>query len=93
MGLTRAFQYAGALSVVASMWDVSDESTPEFMKRFHEGLKAGKTKAEALRDAQKGFIASGIQRPPAREGVIGQTNFDASHPYYWAAFELTGDWK
>jgi CHAT domain-containing protein len=52
VGLTRAFQYAGAHSIVASLWSVADESTPELMKRFYGYLKAGRTKDEALRAAQ-----------------------------------------
>ncbi len=49
IGLTRAFQYAGARSVLASLWKVEDKATAELMKRFYTYLKAGKTKDEALR--------------------------------------------
>jgi CHAT domain-containing protein len=56
VGLTRAFQYAGARSIVASLWSVADESTPELMKRFYSYLKAGRTKDEALRSAQIDLI-------------------------------------
>jgi CHAT domain-containing protein len=77
IGLTRAFQYAGARSVLASLWKVEDESTAELMKRFYRYLKAGKTKDEALRLAQIDLIRS--------------PNY--SQPRDWAAFELMGDWK
>jgi CHAT domain-containing protein len=77
IGLTRAFQYAGARSVLASLWKVEDQSTAELMKRFYSRLKAGQTKDKALRLAQIDLIRS--------------TNF--SQPRDWAAFELFGDWK
>ena len=77
IGLTRAFQYAGARSVLASLWKVEDESTAELMKRFYGYLKAGKTKDEALRLAQLDLIQS--------------PNYSA--PQDWAAFQLNGDWK
>lgn len=77
IGLTRAFQYAGARSVLASLWSVSDVSTADLMKRFYGYLRAGKAKDEALQGAQVAMI-----RSP-----------EFSHPYYWAAFQLVGDWK
>lgn len=76
VGLTRAFQYAGARSVLASLWSVSDISTARLMKRFYGYLRAGKSKDEALRAAQIDQIESG-----------------SPHPFHWAAFQLTGDWK
>jgi len=58
IGLTRAFQYAGARTVLASLWKVDDASTAELMKRFYGYLKAGRTKDEALRLAQIELIRS-----------------------------------
>jgi CHAT domain-containing protein len=40
VGLTRAFQYAGARTVLASLWSVGDESTAELMARFYDRLQA-----------------------------------------------------
>lgn len=51
VGLTRGFLYAGASSVVASLWQVDDEATSQLMVRFYSEL-AGKSKADALRAAQ-----------------------------------------
>ncbi|HOK07329.1 MAG TPA: CHAT domain-containing protein [Syntrophales bacterium] len=51
LGLTRGFLYAGAHSVIASLWPVDDEATAEFMKAFYTSLKK-KDKAEALKEAQ-----------------------------------------
>lgn len=77
LGLTRAFQYAGARSVLASLWSVADDSTADLMKRFYGHLRQGRSKDEALRAAQIELIRSK----------------DFSHPYHWAAFQLTGDWQ
>jgi CHAT domain-containing protein/Tfp pilus assembly protein PilF len=77
IGLTRAFQYAGARSVLASLWKVEDKATGELMKRFYTYLKSGLTKDEALRHAQIDMIHSA----------------DFSQPKDWAAFQLNGDWK
>jgi len=52
LGLTRAFQYAGARSVLASLWSVSDEATALLMGRFYRGLRQGEAKDAALRNAQ-----------------------------------------
>lgn len=77
LGLTRAFHYAGARSVLASLWSIGDVSTGELMKRFYGYLQAGKSKAEALRDAQL--------------DLLHRSRY--THPFHWAAFELVGDWR
>jgi CHAT domain-containing protein len=51
-GLMRGFLYAGAPSVVASLWAVSDRSTAEFMREMYSQIRAGATKRAALRHAQ-----------------------------------------
>ena len=73
LGLQRAFQVAGARTVVASLWSVDDAATGQLMVRFYQGLKEGRRKDEALRDA----MLAVKQPKPA--------------PYYWAAFQLSGD--
>jgi CHAT domain-containing protein len=55
VGLTRAFIYAGAPSVVASLWKVDDASTAYLMSSFYKNLRT-KTEAEALREAQLEMI-------------------------------------
>jgi CHAT domain-containing protein len=52
IGLTRAFVFAGAPTVVASLWSVDDEATALLMERFYTHLREGMSKAEALRQAQ-----------------------------------------
>ena len=90
IGLTRAFQYAGARSVVASLWSVADQVTAELMARFHRHRAAGLAKDEALRAAQVELIREPI-RLTATDGQIRE--MDASAPFFWAAFQLFGDWR
>jgi CHAT domain-containing protein len=59
LGLTRAFQFAGARSVLASLWDTGDRSTLQIMTRFYALVKAGVSKDEALRRAQVEAIRRG----------------------------------
>lgn len=86
VGLTRAFEYAGARSVLSTLWRIDDRSTARWMERFYAHLKAGLSKDEALRRAQVDFIR-GVAPSSAAEGGA------ASAPFFWAAFQLDGDWR
>jgi CHAT domain-containing protein len=63
LGLTRAFQYAGARTVLASLWSVNDESTAFLMDRFYRGLRRGLSKDSALRAAQVEMIRGTRSHP------------------------------
>lgn len=52
VGLNRAFIYAGASTVIASLWRVDDRATSLLMRSFYTHLKRGMGKAQALRMAQ-----------------------------------------
>ncbi len=78
IGLARAFMYAGAPRVVASLWPVDDLATAELMKRFYRGMLVGKlAPAAALHAAQRELAATRRWRSP----------------YFWAPFVLQGDWR
>ncbi len=61
--LSRAFMYSGSRSVVASLWEVADESTAILMESFYRYLFEGKAKAEALRLAKIDLRAQGFNDP------------------------------
>lgn len=63
MGLGRAFQYAGAKSVLVSLWSVAEESTTMLVEKFFQYLKEGKTKREAVRLARADVRRSGYEHP------------------------------
>ncbi len=77
MSLTRAFAFAGAKSLVYSLWDVNDASTRKIMDRFYQELKSGAQKDVALRTSKLAYL----------ESAIGRTQ----HPAYWAGFVAMGD--
>ncbi|MGI8997186.1 MAG: CHAT domain-containing protein, partial [Pyrinomonadaceae bacterium] len=78
IGLTRGFMYAGSPRVVASLWKVDDVATAELMKRFYQKMLRDHLRpAAALRAAQVE-----MWRQPRWQS-----------PYYWAAFQLQGEWK
>jgi CHAT domain-containing protein/Tfp pilus assembly protein PilF len=78
IGLTRGFLYAGARSVVASLWKVDDLATAELMRLFYSGmLKDNLRPAAALRAAQ---------RELAREPRWAS-------PFFWSGFVLQGEWR
>ena len=90
VGLTRAFQYAGAHSVAASLWSVPDTTTGELMVRLYRHLRDGEPKDQALRHAQIELIRHQILIAD-KSGVDAPV--DASAPYHWAGFEIFGDWQ
>jgi CHAT domain-containing protein/Tfp pilus assembly protein PilF len=74
VGLTRAFLSAGGQNVLASLWAVNDQSSRDLMVRFYRHLMAS-SGAEALAKAQQELRRSDVRY---------------SHPYYWAAFVMSG---
>jgi CHAT domain-containing protein/Tfp pilus assembly protein PilF len=75
VGLSRAFFYAGVPSLVVSLWNVVDGSTPDLMLDFYKNLDHLQDKAKALQTAKLSMIAKG----------------NYAHPSYWAPFILLGE--
>jgi CHAT domain-containing protein len=78
-GLQRGVQVAGARSVLTSLWPVDDPATSEWMQRYYGYLAQGRGRNEALADVQTDFR--------------NHPNPYLRHPYYWAGWQLVGDWR
>ena len=72
ISLARAFAYAGAKSIVTSLWSVSDAKTKDLMVDFYKNLRKGLRKDEALRQAKLDFLK--------------RNKSENAHPFYWAGF-------
>jgi CHAT domain-containing protein/Tfp pilus assembly protein PilF len=104
LGFGYQLQLAQAKAAIASLWEVNDEGTQVLMNAFYEALKQGKTKTEALREAQEALING---KKTAGTATLPKALIDAtpnpstramnraapsfSHPYYWAPFILIGN--
>ncbi len=77
-GLAQAFLVAGVPTVIASLWDIDDESAATLMEKFHAAHRAkGLAFGQALRQAQISFLRTASPR--------------LRHPFFWASFIVTGD--
>jgi len=73
-GINRAFFYAGASSILMSLWAVNDQASCQLMERFYVHLRSSESIMNALRKAKLELIESD----------------PLSHPYYWAGFIASG---
>ncbi|MDY6783290.1 MAG: CHAT domain-containing tetratricopeptide repeat protein [Cyanobacteriota bacterium] len=76
-GLRRALVIAGAQSQAIGLWNVSDEGTKVLMVQYYRRLLGGEGRSEALRQVQLEMLRGGSYQ----------------HPYYWAAFIPSGEWR
>ncbi len=101
-GLAALLRQRGAASVMSTLWPVADASTAALMKGFYTA-RAASGKATSLRQAQldmlQGRIGSstegtsrGVIRP-GREAWVADPDRPWAHPFYWAPFVLTGEWR
>ena len=77
IGLPRGFLFAGARSVIASLWKVNDAATATLMSRLYARIRRGESPGSALRGAQLEMAQ----------------DEQWSKPYYWAGFVLQGDYR
>lgn len=90
LGLTRAFMYAGARSIVATLWDVADEPTTQLVSNFYKNIGRGQDKAQALRAAQLSVLRqlrAGKVKVATRRGPVTLPD----NPVFWASFILIGE--
>jgi len=76
MHMGRGFQYAGAKSVLMSLWSVAEDSTTCLTERFFVHLKEGKDARTSLRQARK---------------ELRTKNAAYNHPFYWGGFILMAE--
>ncbi len=76
ISLARGFFYAGARSLLTTLWAIDDRSSAQLMDHFYTFLAKGKPKDEALRMAQLNALSS--------------SSHQKAHPRYWAAYILIG---
>ncbi len=77
VSLARGFSYAGANSLVTTLWRISDRESATLMKSYYRELKEGLSKDEALRRAKLEYL--------------DQASGNRAHPFFWAAFVTIGD--
>lgn len=82
LGLRRAFQVAGARTVITSLWPVEDEEVRHWMTHLYRNrFSRGAATAAAVRNAN----VSVLQSRRARK--------QSTHPFHWASFVAVGDWR
>ena len=91
--LARAFMYAGARTVVASLWQVSDWAAADTFESFYRAvLGEDRSPADALREAKlairRGETHRGVQ--VAGSGDTPAMARQTGHPYFWAPFVCIG---
>ncbi len=77
ISLARAFAYAGAKSIVTTLWTVDDSASKDLTKEFYLQLKKGKTKDAALQ--------------AAKLKLVNGKDAKRQHPFFWAGFIGVGD--
>jgi CHAT domain-containing protein len=81
-GLRRAFEIAGARTLIMSLWPVEDQAAREWMGRLYEArLNGHASTVDAVRQASLEMLK---ERRSRRE---------STHPFYWGAFVAAGDWR
>jgi CHAT domain-containing protein len=81
-GLRRAFRIAGAKKLITSLWAVEDEATRKWMKAFYRAnFSKGLGTAESVRVASLEVLRERRKKNKS------------THPFYWAGFVASGDWK
>lgn len=80
ISLARGFTYAGAKSIITSMWSVKDETTKDLMILFYQNLQQGMTKDAALCQAKLQYI-----------NELAPQEQKMAHPFYWSGFIGIGD--
>ncbi|WP_299890486.1 CHAT domain-containing protein [uncultured Lacinutrix sp.] len=77
MSLSRGFFYSGTKSIIASQWNVNEQSNNKILQAFYKNIKLGQTKSNALHNAKLDYLKN--------------HQLELSSPYYWASLTLMGN--
>ncbi len=107
LGFAGLALQAGVKSALASLWYVSDVGTLALMTEFYRQLQTAPEatlKAEALRRSQLQLLRGEVKiqddslyLPGQAKGIAlgpdlsGTDTVNLSHPFYWAAFTMSGN--
>jgi CHAT domain-containing protein len=98
-GLRRALVLAGSETQIMSLWKVSDDATRALMVAYYKRLQVGEGRVAALRAVQLEMLR-GQLKVGVTVGKRGTTDTGEKvvtknyrHPYYWAAFIPSGNWR
>ncbi|MBD2296271.1 CHAT domain-containing protein [Anabaena sphaerica FACHB-251] len=105
LGFSGLAVQAGVKSVLGSLWYVSDQGTLALMTKFYDQLKINSLRSESLRQAQLAMLKGqvrvtdkelylspekSIALPPE---LVNLGKINLTHPYYWSAFTMIGNWN
>jgi CHAT domain-containing protein len=77
ISLARAFIFAGAKSILSTLWSVNDKSTGELMNQYYRNLSSKMPKDLALQKAKINYLSN--------------HDHTAAHPFFWSGFIMIGD--
>ncbi|CAN5179110.1 CHAT domain-containing protein [soil metagenome] len=75
--MAHGFSYAGAKSILMTLWKVNDQTTASLVQKFYQNLKNEEPLNNALKNAQKEYLQNADEY--------------SAHPVYWAGFSLWGN--
>lgn len=106
LGFTGLAIQSGVKSALGSLWYVSDEGTLGLMTGFYQNLKTAPIKSAALRQAQVAMLSGQVRVTDEAQLVLAdgtqialpdifaeRGTVDFTHPYYWSAFTMVGNWN
>lgn len=106
LGFTGLAIQSGVKSALGSLWFVSDEGTLGLMTGFYQNLKTAPIKSAALRQAQMAMLKGQVRISDEGQLVLAdgtqialpaifaeRGEIDFTHPYYWSAFTMVGNWN
>lgn len=77
IGLSRGFFQAGCKSLLATLWEVSDNTSVEIIDGFYRGLEKNQTKSHSLSESRRTYIKT--------------AQATLNHPFYWAGYIIIGN--